>query len=91
MVICRNPNCAKENPDNIVFCKYCGRRLKEPKNQSKLPLRMVGILGGFILLIIITKMIFSGQGNVNKPIDPNARLEDGTIVDQVIDNTLKYN
>lgn len=64
-MICRNPNCEMENPDNVEFCKYCGRRLRAPKNVSKRPLQ---ILAGILVLIILSvgvKALFSGKGKAN--------------------------
>jgi len=30
------PNCKKENPDEAVFCQYCGKSLKEKKDKPKI-------------------------------------------------------
>lgn len=59
MLVCRNPNCAKENPDDLVFCKYCGRRLRELKNNSKKPIIILMGIAAMIILLISVKAIFS--------------------------------
>lgn len=69
MAICRNPNCSKENPDNITYCKYCGRRLKELKKNNKKPLLILAGAGLLIVVVIFTKFLFdlgsSKQTNPN--------------------------
>lgn len=90
MVICRNPNCSKENSEDTVFCKYCGRRLKEPKDYSKLPLKMVAILGGLIILVIFAKMLSGGQGEVKKPAVNPGNEKEQKVNNKIVDNTLNY-
>lgn len=66
MSICRNPNCGKENPNDFVFCKYCGRRLKELKNNSKKPLMILIVAAALVLVLIFTKVLL-GLGGEKDP------------------------
>lgn len=67
-MICRNPNCEMENPDYFEFCKYCGRRLKAPKNVSKRPLQIFAGIIALIILSVGVKALLLGsvKDNINK-------------------------
>lgn len=67
MAICRNPNCEQENAENLIYCKYCGRRLKEPKDNSKKPMMILIGVGLIAMVAILAKVLFSGNaGDIAK-------------------------
>jgi len=71
MAICRNPNCGKENPDNNVFCKYCGRRLKELKNSNKKPIIILIGAAALIVILIFIKVLFGVDGQKQAKVPNN--------------------
>ncbi|HCT64550.1 MAG TPA: hypothetical protein DIC60_04690 [Lachnospiraceae bacterium] len=64
-MICRNPNCEMENSDGLEFCKYCGRRLRAPKNSSKRPLQLIAGILVLIFLSVGVKALFASKGKMN--------------------------
>lgn len=57
-------NCGYENPDDYVYCKYCGQKfdkeeIPDPDNKYK---RWVGILSVTIVVQIIILMLIHNGG-----------------------------